>query len=62
MRLDEECHGNMDRTQVEVAWSMGAQVLRNKRDEGNGGMTCGREEDRCAVVKGRKEAGDVTGE
>jgi hypothetical protein len=61
MTPDEECHGNMDRTQVEVAWSMGAQVLGNKKDEGNGGMTPGIVEDRCAVVKGRREVGDVTG-
>jgi hypothetical protein len=47
---------------VEVAWSMGAQVSGDKRDEGRGDMTPGKVEDRCAVVKGRREAGDVTGE
>jgi hypothetical protein len=59
---DEKCHGKMDRTQVEVAWSMGVQVSGDKRDEGKGDMTPGRVEDRCAVVKGRREVGDVTGE
>jgi hypothetical protein len=57
----EECHGKMDRTQVEVTWSTGAQVSQNKKDEGNGGMTPGIVEDRCAVAKGSREVGDVTG-
>jgi hypothetical protein len=39
MTSDEKFHGNIDRTHVEVAWSMGAQVSRSKRDEGKGDMT-----------------------
>jgi hypothetical protein len=45
---------------VEVTWSTGAQVSGNKKDEGNGDMTPGIVEDRCAVVKGRREVGDMT--
>ena len=40
---------------------MGVQVSGNNRDEANGGMTPERMEDRCVVVKGRKEARYVTG-
>jgi hypothetical protein len=36
-------------------------VLGNKKDKGNGGMTLGIVEDMCAVVKGRREVGDVIG-
>ena len=47
---------------MEVTWSMGAQVLGNKKDEGNGGMTPRIVEDRCAVVKGKREVVNVTRE
>jgi hypothetical protein len=61
MTPDENCHRKMYRTPMEVAWIMGVQVSKNKRDEGKGEMTPGRVEDRCAVVKFRREAGDVIG-
>jgi hypothetical protein len=60
--LDEKCNEKMDRTQVEVAWILGVQVSRDKRDEGKGDMTLRRVEDRCAVVKGRREVRYVIGE
>jgi hypothetical protein len=41
MTPDEKCHRNMDRTQVEVAWSMGVQVSGDKRGEGKWDMTPG---------------------
>jgi len=47
---------------VEVAWSTGAHVSGDKRDEGRGDMTPGKVEDRCAVVKGRREVRHVIGE
>ena len=59
---DEKCHGKMDRTQVEVAWSMGVKVSGDKRDERKGDMTPGRVEDKCAVVKVRREMEDVIGD
>jgi hypothetical protein len=35
-------------------------VSGNKKEKGNGDMTPGIVVDRCAVMKGRREVGDVT--
>jgi hypothetical protein len=46
---------------VEVAWSMGTHVSRDERDEGIGYITPSKVEERCVVVKSRREVGDVIG-